>query len=341
MPTRTIEAGRVGLDLEILQQRHRIGVQELESVGLSVEQCSQILDDYQGRMEQYELEARFFADILRGAPGSHSVKFRVKDPYRLIEKIHRKRAEEPGREILPSNYCLQIQDLVALRVLHLYKKDWQTIGQFIENAFDVKEHTIYVRNDEEKKIVYPDFQNRVRIHPRKYRSVHYIVSCPIMKGVNHFVEIQIRTLIEEAWCEIDHRLRYSKAGIKSENGDILKGYIEVFNYFCGGADHMGSYADSLSAYLEQRDAELSSVVQERDDAVANFERTIQSLQLSEEQRKELANAYESLKERTLSPRPVKLRVPSVAGPHSGLHTPFQPVSFPNGPFEVKLPRFGA
>jgi putative GTP pyrophosphokinase len=61
-----------------------------------------------------------------------------------------------------------------------------------------------------------------------YRSIHYIIeSSPIKTKFTS--EIQVRTIFEEGWSEIDHNIRYP---YDLEN-PILKGYLILFNRLAG------------------------------------------------------------------------------------------------------------
>ena len=62
----------------------------------------------------------------------HSVKTRVKDPKRLLQKLVRKTPDR--REKYSDNFNFSIQnykdeitDLMGIRVIHLFKEDWEEI----------------------------------------------------------------------------------------------------------------------------------------------------------------------------------------------------------------------
>ena len=46
-------------------------------------------------------------------------------------------------------------------------------------------------------------------HHFGYRSVHYLLKSLPGKRV-HIAELQVRTLFEEGWSEIDHQVRYPR-----------------------------------------------------------------------------------------------------------------------------------
>lgn len=65
-----------------------------------------------------------------------------------------------------------------------------------------------------------------------YRSVHYIIK---YKGV--YLEIQVRTLFEESWGEIDHALVYPYY----VDDPVMSQYTQLLNRISGLADEMGSF----------------------------------------------------------------------------------------------------
>ncbi|MGK0468348.1 RelA/SpoT domain-containing protein, partial [Clostridium sp.] len=93
---------------------------------------NQIYIDYDSYRSSYESQAGFIADTLRTHKKIHSVKSRVKEPDRLIEKIIRKttgRKEKYGPEFKFSmeNYKEEINDLIGVRAIHIFKEDWEDI----------------------------------------------------------------------------------------------------------------------------------------------------------------------------------------------------------------------
>lgn len=142
-------------------------------------------------------------------PIVHSIKTRLKDPDHLVEKIRRKEAQ--GRSINRENVFSEITDLAGVRVLHLYQAQAAPIHQFLIGKIRSREWVLV-----EKPVAYswdPDacefFEGlglRVKIKPSHYTSIHYVVRPK--KNAISACEIQVRTLFEEIWGEIDHTVNY-------------------------------------------------------------------------------------------------------------------------------------
>lgn len=96
-----------------------------------------------------------------------------------------------------------IDDLLGVRIITFFKSDLTKVLKIIENEFEILEGP----DDKSEKLNSTEFG---------YRSIHYIVKlnkkradlseCSEYKDLR--AEIQIRTIIENAWAEIDHHWNY-------------------------------------------------------------------------------------------------------------------------------------
>lgn len=156
--------------------------------------------------------ASFFEDHpdLRAEPSTvHSVKWRLKDESHLYAKILRKIAD--GKEISPDNLFQTVTDLVGVRVLHLHQAQFPSIhGEILKRVSEgdwvLGESPKAFTWDPESKSFFEGLGLATEIRPTFYTSIHYLVrpnqDSPLC------CEIQVRTLFEEIWGEIDHILNY-------------------------------------------------------------------------------------------------------------------------------------
>jgi hypothetical protein len=77
---------------------------------------------------------------------------------------------------------------------------------------------------------------------------YYVVKCAPTKRTS-LVEVQVRTLFEEGWSEIDHLVRYPA----NASPAALTPFLVLFNRVAGQADEMGTYVLLLKQVLEQQD----------------------------------------------------------------------------------------
>ena len=137
---------------------------------------------------------------------------------------------------------------------------------------------------------YEDCKCVVEEHPQNYRSVHYLLeSAPTKEKV--IVELQVRTIFEEAWSEIDHRVNYPSPMPEA----IVGHYLSIFNRLTGNADEMASFLPALVERLRAKESESLALQAERDDALAEVEGLIGKLEVSEEGRTKLRDQLKRLK----------------------------------------------
>lgn len=195
------------------------------------------------------------------AENVHSVKYRIKDSEHLIEKILRKRLEDFSFSCDITNYYLQITDLVGVRALHLFKSDWLSIHQAILSKWETQGKPVakYRKGDADDLIkAYEDHGCTTQEHKYGYRSIHYIIESRFYKRPA-LVEIQVRTIFEEGWSEIDHFVRYPY----DQNNPVLLPYLTIFNRLAGSADEMGAYLlhlrNTVSKYEEEIEQEKQRI----------------------------------------------------------------------------------
>lgn len=213
-----------------------------ESTGLDWNELEKIYNDYIGLVNLLEKEAEHVVSKLIDVPSVHSVRRRVKKPFHLIEKIIRKGSKYKERNISVDNYKEIITDLIGIRVLHLFKDDWRNIHSEILNLWDIQETPqVNIRrgdyNITQFKESIKDLNCEVIVREHGYRSVHYLIRINMSKTTNVLVEIQVRTVFEEAWSEIDHIMRYPY----DVDNPIITEYLGIFNRIVGSADEMGTF----------------------------------------------------------------------------------------------------
>ena len=230
---------------------------DLEEAGITWEELIKIEQAYramEGRLR--ELGKSFIDDYLYDieTAGIHSYRYRTKDVWHLLEKVVRKKRENPEKfgPMDHTNFHKYVTDLIGIRVFYLYREDWVHFHRYITTRFE-NNPAKYIHNrlddfDEDPEHYYlaerPKAYKRSgdsKIYNRKdldiittgiYRSLHYTI-----KYKGYYVEIQGRTLFEEGWSEIDHDIVYKEA----EDDEMLRDYSKLLNRLSGLADEMSSY----------------------------------------------------------------------------------------------------
>ncbi|MFT3712308.1 MAG: RelA/SpoT domain-containing protein [Archangium sp.] len=148
-------------------------------------------------------ELRSFLErvLLSRASEIHAISARPKDTASLREKILRKKYTEPAR---------QVTDLLGGRVIVLFSDHVDPIAQVIREHLEI---------DDRRSI---DKRSALGGAEFGYRSVHLVgrVSeswrrqCAILKPFKF--EIQVRSLLEHAWSEIEHEVIYKSGSDPQE-----------------------------------------------------------------------------------------------------------------------------
>ncbi len=178
-----------------------------------------LLQAYQTFAPQIEL---FHSQLLSALKSSvalnsaiHSVKSRLKDPTHLAEKLERKirKCKQDGKpfEITRDNLLVKVNDLVGVRLLHLHTRQIPVINDalrqiFSESLYELLEGPFARTWDDESRLFFKECGIATQESHTLYTSVHYVVGSASRITVT--AEIQVRTLMEEVWGEVDHTMNY-------------------------------------------------------------------------------------------------------------------------------------
>ena len=144
-----------------------------------------------------------------GNPIIHTVKHRLKNVEHLKEKIQRKwDVENP---LTPENLFERVTDLAGVRVLHLYQDQFEAIHNLITKQIEngdwvYHDNPVAYSWDPESRQYFEGLELTPKIKDSYYTSIHYVVKPK--SDSNICCEIQVRTLFEEIWGEIDHTINY-------------------------------------------------------------------------------------------------------------------------------------
>lgn len=169
----------------------------------------QILKEYDSRRQIFEDFRNACESTLRALLDLeeiivHSVSSRVKERKKLAEKLTRKGKEYGTLE--------EVTDVVGIRVITHFEDEVKQVGSQIRAWFQIDE-----KNSEDKIPKDPDRFG--------YRSLHFV--CSLLPNRLHLpenarfknlrFEVQIRSILQHAWAEIEHDLSYKRRdGVPAE-----------------------------------------------------------------------------------------------------------------------------
>ncbi|MFC1895306.1 GTP pyrophosphokinase family protein [Thermodesulfobacteriota bacterium] len=209
-----------------------------------------ILISFFKEREKYEKLAEYIVHLIRDDPSSpkeslHTITYRIKDEARLIEKIDEEN-KQLGVEAVPitqENFQERVGDLLGIRLICLRLSDIKKVEAYLGLLAEEKILRFIRRPDQKRSFVLSAEPGEAILEGLDlgysgYSSIHYQLelgensdATDELKGLQ--IEFQLRTILEEAWGEIDHKYRY----VFSRSGDVLPEYI-----------HTGFY--NLSTYLQ-------------------------------------------------------------------------------------------
>ena len=182
--------------------------------------------DIEGLLVHYDLNrerAERFGNSLQDLLGdsrlrkhTHSLKYRLKERTHLHDKLRRRirDLEEQMQpwDITPDNLFLTINDIIGLRILHLHTRQFARIHETLQLLFEEEEYVLheapFARTwDNETAGYFKALGLEVQDSESLYTSVHYVVR-RASSQLAMTAEIQVRTLAEELWGEVDHAINY-------------------------------------------------------------------------------------------------------------------------------------
>lgn len=230
-----------------------------------------------------------FIDSVGCSDCIHSVRYRIKDVESLIVKIIEKKFENTNPEskyehITSENYFKIITDLVGVRIIIRYRYQWQEIHKMIWKSYhkDTRHYIVNYVNDyfpgkdifiAEKPIVYyrrGDNKREYEIFGRDvfdikqsdigYSSIHYIIN---VNGT--YIELQVRTIYDEAWSECDHDFVYKLNA--SNKKLVLQRCSKMLSDITGVADTLSTFIKDY--YSNQIEENVISITEEIIDKTIN------------------------------------------------------------------------
>ena len=196
--------------------------------------------------------------------GIHSYRYRTKSTGHLLEKVIRKKTENPEKfkNLDHTNFYKYMTDLIGIRVFYLYREDWKHFHYYITGLFEnhPENYVVDREADFDEDINHYYIAEKPKVYKRPgdskiydekeldvksdgiYRSLHYIV-----KYKGYYIEIQGRTLFEEGWSEVDHDIVYPY--YRDDNS--LKDFSSLLNRLSGMADEMSSYLRRMKEEKEE------------------------------------------------------------------------------------------
>nr|WP_319393188.1 GTP pyrophosphokinase [uncultured Desulfobacter sp.] len=255
------------------------------------QQRDNILISFFKGKKKYKILAEYFIRLIRDDPSApkesiHTILYRIKDESRLIEKIDQENmnSEFDMKPITHNNFHERIGDIIGIRIICLRLSDIVKVEAYLAFLVEEKILKFIQKPDYKRSFVLPIGLDKVtpqnvNLQYSGYSSIHYQIKLGENSDVsetfkNIQIELQLRTILEEAWGEIDHKYRYRYSRI----GETFPEHI-----------HSGFY--NLSAYLQAAAMQAEQLCRE-----IEAHRLTKSLKSKKNKKTSVSPEYESKKQ---------------------------------------------
>lgn len=180
----------------------------------------------------------------------HSVTHRIKHRDSLGSKI--------ARIELVDGALSEVPDVVGLRVITYFSDDVDTIARLIEREFTIDPK----RSSDRRSLLEADRFG--------YISLHYVatlsnerVSLPEYRSYrNMCLELQVRSILQHSWAEIEHDLGYKSVGAIPRQirrrFSRLAGLLEIADdEFVALRDELGRHRDQVTESIERGETDIA------------------------------------------------------------------------------------
>jgi ppGpp synthetase/RelA/SpoT-type nucleotidyltranferase len=239
------------------------------------------------------LRDRLLTALQTGTPAvadlAYAIKSRVKEDYKVVEKIQDRRAGNGDRAAKPSYGVGNVTDLVGLRIITLYRLDILEVLEALLVTIDsdksesapfvagsIAEVNIFSTNPTGDVQRLPQrvrslvesyglgTVTRIEEKPSNYSSIHLV-----LRGRGKYrdgyrelpTEIQVRTALEDVWGQIEHSLRYKRRGLVGSGKDSTENARLMTTLRHLGAlktmiDGIAQYGDQIKLQIDELEPEI-------------------------------------------------------------------------------------
>ncbi len=151
--------------------------------------------EFENNLPNYEKVIEIITEIIATKIKTpiHSMKFRIKEFESFYNKISRKNYDEPLK---------QCTDIAGIRVITLFQEDSLKLIRSLKRELKIIEEI--KKEKKENEFCYSSTHLIINLKPNLTENENLLkIPC----------EIQIRTILQEAWAEMEHHLNYKHIGV--------------------------------------------------------------------------------------------------------------------------------
>jgi ppGpp synthetase/RelA/SpoT-type nucleotidyltranferase len=164
----------------------------------------QQLSSHNAALQQLALDMRL---ILEQQGLTPAIRYRVKSFDAYYDKLHKQKTASTNCRIMP------ISDFFGLRIVCPFLEGIETVSSLIATHFEVTEKEHKANQHSFREFGYDSVHLSIRMETQQAGR--------LLPGVRKTCEIQLRTILQEAWAEVEHELVY-KSDISLPNQSIRR-----------------------------------------------------------------------------------------------------------------------
>lgn len=154
----------------------------------------------------------------------HFVKYRIKDVESLRVKLNRMHISDED-PVDAANLFRRVGDLAGIRVIHLHTEQLTRIHPAIlrilnEHQYELAGRAVAYCWDVEYQELFESMGLTTQQRQSMYTTVHYDIVANQRTGIA--CELQVRSLMDEVWGEVSHRVNYPEESPSVTCRDQLK-----------------------------------------------------------------------------------------------------------------------
>lgn len=195
------------------------------------------------------------------APYIHFIKYRLKSASRLRAKLIKKalgRKKGSRIAINAENLFEKVNDLAGIRILHLHTNQINDINRHIKrilqkNKIRIIEGPLVHCWDRDYENLFKQFgiaskniSDDSRAQKSMYTSVHYVLEANERTKISF--ELQVRTLADELWGEVSHKVEYEER----EPNALVKDQLKVLARLTAAATRLVDSIFNTFAQAERK-----------------------------------------------------------------------------------------
>ncbi len=132
---------------------------------------------------------------------------RVKDKEECIKKFHRKYQNRLETDEQPYEISFFISDLIGIRIVCLYQDQIALLSEILQQHFKILDITDKISSVESTE----EFFGYKGLHMDLALNDEMASLPKYLPYANNSFEVQIRSLIQDAWSVLDHKIKYKKS----------------------------------------------------------------------------------------------------------------------------------